>query len=135
LNVLVLGGSAWLGGRLAREALDRGHAVWCLARGESGRPPGGATLIGADRRSADGYDKARTRDWDVVIDVCSQPGLVRSALAALRVLSEAQIRRVDEAVGRRRGGRYEIRSKSRRRSGSALKGMGSGRWGRGFVAR
>ena len=84
LTVLVLGGTAWLGGRLCREALDRGHSVSCLARGESGTAPDRTTLFRADRRSADAYDAVRHRDWDAVVDLTWQPGLARSALAALR---------------------------------------------------
>ena len=84
LRILILGGTGWLGGRLCQESLDRGHEVWCLARGESGPAPEGARLIRADRRSPDGYREVRDQDWDGVIDVSWQPGLVRSALSALR---------------------------------------------------
>lgn len=69
---------------MCREALDRGHVVWCLARGESGPAPEGARLIHADRRLEGAYDEVRDRDWDAVVDVAWQPGLVRSALTALR---------------------------------------------------
>jgi nucleoside-diphosphate-sugar epimerase len=84
LKILVLGGTAWVGRQLCREALDRGHVVWCLARGESGPAPEGARLINADRRAEAAYDHVCDRDWDAVIDVAWQPGLVRSALTALR---------------------------------------------------
>jgi len=84
LKILVLGGTAWLGRQICREALDRGHEVWCLARGESGPPPEGATVIHADRRVESAYDGVRDRDWDGVVDVAWQPRVVRSALTALR---------------------------------------------------
>ncbi len=84
LAILVLGGTAWLGRQVCRQALDNWHEVWCLARGESGEAPEGAKLIRADRRSKGAYDQVRGRDWDAVVDVAWQPGLVRSALAALR---------------------------------------------------
>ncbi|MCW2839219.1 MAG: reductase [Aeromicrobium sp.] len=82
-SFLVLGGTAWLGGRIAHEALALGHDVTCLARGESGEVPDAAELVRADRSAPGAYDAVRDRRWDRVVDVSRQPGHVRSAVGAL----------------------------------------------------
>ena len=55
MRILVLGGTAWLGGEIVAAALASGHEVTCLARGESGRVPTGARFISADRDQSDAY--------------------------------------------------------------------------------
>ena len=54
MRILVLGGTAWLGGEIARRALERGHQVTCLARGRAGSAPVGATFVALGPGAADG---------------------------------------------------------------------------------
>lgn len=83
-NVLVLGGTSWLGGAVAATALAAGHEVTCLARGDSGEVPEGARLVHADRSSPTAYAALpRAEQWDLVVDVARQPGHVRGAVEAL----------------------------------------------------
>ena len=79
----MLGGTSWLGGQIAAEAASHGHAVTCLARGESGTVPAGVELVRADRTLPDAYQQVVGRSWDAVVDLSRQPGQVRSAVAAL----------------------------------------------------
>lgn len=82
-SVLVLGGTSWLGGRIAHESVVRGHEVTCLARGESGQAPASATFVQADRSRPGAYNAMLDHRWDHVIDVSRQPGHVRSAVNVL----------------------------------------------------
>ncbi len=82
-SLLILGGTSWLGGALATEAVQRGLDVTCLARGDSGEVPSGCSFVRADRTSVDAYEAVADRDWDLVVDVARQPGQVRGAVRAL----------------------------------------------------
>ncbi|MGB3414257.1 MAG: NAD-dependent epimerase/dehydratase family protein [Microbacteriaceae bacterium] len=81
-RVLILGGTAWLGKEIARAALADGAEVVCLARGDSGDVPDGATLVVADRSQPDAYE-GLLGDWDEVVEISYEPDFVRSALDAL----------------------------------------------------
>ncbi|MFE7846371.1 NAD-dependent epimerase/dehydratase family protein [Microbacterium sp. NPDC057407] len=81
-DVLVLGGTGWLSGRIAERWADAGASVTCLARG--GRPaPYGTTLAPADRDASAPYDQVSGRDWDEVVDISSNPVHVAAAVDAL----------------------------------------------------
>ena len=83
LQVLVLGGTGWLGGHIASTALALGHRVTCLARGLSGPAPKGVAWVQEDRDEPDAYRLISAAQWDAVIDVSRQPGQVRGAAQAL----------------------------------------------------
>jgi len=81
-DVLILGGTGWLSGRVARAWTDAGAAVTCLARGGRAAPDG-ARLVVADRDEPDAYAAVADQDWDAVVDVSSDPAHVQAAVGAL----------------------------------------------------
>jgi nucleoside-diphosphate-sugar epimerase len=83
MQILVLGGTAWLGRLIASTARQRGHEVTALARGRSGPAPPGVALVEADRTLPGAYDDVAQRRWDAVVDVGRQPSHTGSALEAL----------------------------------------------------
>lgn len=78
----MLGGTAWLGRTVAQEAVGRGHAVTCVARG-SAFPPDRVTFVAADRDDEHGLAAVAGSRWDAVVDVSRQPGQVRRAVRDL----------------------------------------------------
>ena len=82
-TVLVLGGTAWLGSRVAAAWSARGAEVTCLARGTSGRSPASTRLVSADRTGPGAYDAVAGQEWDEVVELSYDPALVQGALASL----------------------------------------------------
>lgn len=82
MNLLLLGGTAFLGRAVATHARDRGMRVTCLARGNAPTPEG-VELLTADRDRDDALAIVSGRRWDAVVDVARQPGHVRRAVRDL----------------------------------------------------
>jgi 2'-hydroxyisoflavone reductase len=83
VNVLVLGGTHFVGRAVVEDAVARGGIVTTLNRGHSGAPAGVEALIG-DRTRAGGLDALRDREWDVVVDTWSgAPRVVRDSATML----------------------------------------------------
>lgn len=82
MDILILGGTAFLGREVARQAVARGHRVTCAARGTTPPPPG-VTFVPIDREDEDGLAPVAGQVWDSVIDVARQPGQVRRAVRDL----------------------------------------------------
>lgn len=84
MNILILGGTIFLGRHLTEAALGRGHKVTLFNRGKSN--PGlfsdVETLIG-DRKEE--MSALEGREWDAVIDTCGYvPGVVRRSAELLK---------------------------------------------------
>lgn len=82
MQILLLGGTGFLGRELARAALDGGHAVTCLARG-SAPAASGANFVRADRDDPDALAPVVTQAWDAVVDLTSHPAHAHDAVHQL----------------------------------------------------
>jgi 2'-hydroxyisoflavone reductase len=82
MQLLVLGGTAFLSAEVVRRALAAGHDVTSAARGSAGGFVDGAEVVTIDRDRPDGLEPLVERRWDAVVDVSRQPGQVRRAAAA-----------------------------------------------------
>ncbi|MFD1373449.1 NAD-dependent epimerase/dehydratase family protein [Actinoplanes sichuanensis] len=86
MDLLILGGSWFVGRVIADDAVARGWNVTVFNRGRSASSPEGVHTIHGDRESA--HDLARLAEagpWDAVIDVAGTvPTMVRDAARALR---------------------------------------------------
>lgn len=84
MNILILGGTRFIGPYHVRAAIARGHRVAVFNRGQSAAdlPQEVERLVG-DRDND--LSSIRNRDWDAVIDLCAYgPGWVRSLGEALQ---------------------------------------------------
>ena len=70
LTVLIIGGSGFVSGTLARVARDAGHSVWTVTRGEKPLTEGVTPLI-ADRKDHAAFAEAIADagvEWDLAVD-------------------------------------------------------------------
>ena len=89
LRILILGGTGFVGPQLVHAALERGHRVAMLNRGQ--REPGEykadfakVEAIRGDRTQPTAYDGVKNRTWDAVIDTATNLAWTREAAEALR---------------------------------------------------
>lgn len=89
MDVLVIGGSVFLGRAVVSEALALGADVTVFNRGRSGDTPAGATQVIGDRTVPDDLSQLRGRHFDVVVDTCGYvPADVRHSADLLAQSSE-----------------------------------------------
>lgn len=70
LHILLIGGSGFVSGTLARTALAAGHQVWTVTRGQRDLVDGVSPII-ADRRDSNALPNALDQldtQWDLVVD-------------------------------------------------------------------
>ena len=70
MNILVLGGSVFLGRAMVSEALALGADVTVFNRNRSGTTPEGARQLVGDRTVAADLEQLRAGEWDLVVDTC-----------------------------------------------------------------
>lgn len=70
LNLLIVGGSGFVSGTLARMAVEAGHKVWVVTRGQKPLPPGVNSIV-CDRSERSLFEDAiaaQGMEWDLVVD-------------------------------------------------------------------
>ena len=84
-DLLVLGGSGFVGPAVVQEGLARGFAVTTFHRGSGGWTHPGLHTIRGDRLDPASLAPLRERHWDLVVDTWSEaPHAVRDSARALR---------------------------------------------------
>lgn len=82
-SILLLGGTGWLSGEIARQAVAAGHSVTCLTRGRSAVADGAEAVV-ADRSLPAAYQALTGREFDTVIDVTRDPAQVAGAIGSVK---------------------------------------------------
>ncbi|MBB5378419.1 2'-hydroxyisoflavone reductase [Deinococcus metalli] len=86
MNILILGGTQFVGRHIVEAFLAAGHTVSILTRGRSKDDlPDRVERLRGDRAEADGLDALRGRAWDACVDVSGYvPRAVRASAELLR---------------------------------------------------
>ena len=86
LNILILGGSGFLSGTLARMAVAAQHRVWTVTRGQRSQAPGATALV-ADRHNEAEFAAViagANVNWDLAVDcIAFGPDDIRQDVAVL----------------------------------------------------
>jgi nucleoside-diphosphate-sugar epimerase len=85
MRILVLGGTEFVGRALVNEAVERGHQVTTLNRGNHQDADAKVVSLRGDRTAPDGLDNLRSGTWDAVVDTWSKaPYVVQDSVKALQ---------------------------------------------------
>ncbi|WP_309571831.1 NAD-dependent epimerase/dehydratase family protein [Deinococcus sp.] len=86
MNILILGGTQFVGRHIVEACLAAGHTVSILTRGQSkDELPEAVGRLRGDRGEADGLDDLKGRSWDACVDVSGYlPQVVRASAELLR---------------------------------------------------
>lgn len=94
MNLLLFGGSGFVSGRLAEMALQAGHQVWCVTRGNRNLPDNVHPIF-ADRNDTSTLRAAllaQKQTWDACLDcICFNADQARTDLAVLQGLASRVI--------------------------------------------
>ena len=89
LRILILGGTGFVGPHIVHAALQRGHHVSMLNRGQREPNQNGSDFarveaVRGDRAQPTAYDNLKGKTWDAVIDTAQQVPWTRAAVEALK---------------------------------------------------
>src|SRR5262245_36161609 len=89
LRILILGGTGFVGPHIVHAALQRGHHVTMLNRGQREPNQNGSDFarveaVRGDRSQPTAYDNLKGKTWDAVIDTAQQVPWTRAAVEALK---------------------------------------------------
>lgn len=84
MEMLILGGTEFLGKELTHAALAGGWDVTCVARGTNSTPPDAARFVRSDRTIPGALAQVCDRVWDCVIELGTSAPQVRAATVDVR---------------------------------------------------